>query len=87
MSPKFPAFPLLLALAACGSAAEAPPPAPSPAEATPALPAAGKRFDPPVDKSEIPDGAWMCDMGTVHYAAGHEGDGKCPVCGMKLTKK
>ena len=44
----------------------------------------GTRFDPAVEKSQIPDGAWICDMGTVHYAA-HEA-GSCPICGMHLTQ-
>lgn len=48
--------------------------------------AEGSRFDPPVPKARIPDGAWMCDMGKVHYAASEKGDGKCPVCGMELVK-
>lgn len=52
-----------------------------------ALPSEGQRFDPPVDVSEIPVGAWMCDMGTVHFAAGEKHDGKCPVCAMNLTQK
>lgn len=51
------------------------------------VPAAGKKFDPPVSKDEIPMGAWMCDMGTVHYARMEKGDGKCPECGMDLTHK
>ncbi len=47
----------------------------------------GSRFDPAVTVSQIPDGAWMCDMNGVHYAALDQGDGKCPVCGMKLKKR
>ena len=48
----------------------------------------GTRFDPPVSSARIPDGAWMCDMkGEVHYAAKHQGDGKCPVCSMTLVQK
>jgi len=46
----------------------------------------GTRFDPPVESSRVPAGAWMCDMGTVHYAALDQGDGKCPTCGMQLTQ-
>lgn len=47
----------------------------------------GTKFDPKVDKSKLPDGAWYCDMGGVHYARMDEGDGKCELCGMKLKKK
>ncbi len=47
----------------------------------------GTKFDPPVKPSEIPDGAWMCDMGTVHFASLKKGSGKCPTCGMALKKK
>lgn len=46
----------------------------------------GTKFDPPIEKSQLPDGVWYCDMKTVHYAAKSEGDGKCPYCGMKLKK-
>lgn len=48
--------------------------------------AAGTKFDPPVKKDQIPEGAWFCDMGTVHYAQMDEGE-KCPDCGMKLVVK
>jgi len=71
---------LALLLTGCGSTTEQSTP-----EAVVALPEDGKRYDPPIDPSDVPDGAWMCDMGTVHFAAPHEGD--CPVCGMKLTPK
>ena len=74
---------LVCALALGLACSEAPAPEP-PAAST--LSAEGKRFDPPVEKSEIPAGAWMCDMGTVHFAAGEKHD-KCPVCGMKLVQK
>lgn len=47
----------------------------------------GEEFDPPVQPEQIPDGAWYCDMGTVEYASMAEGDGSCPVCGMKLKQK
>ena len=58
----------------------------------PALPmvevaAEGTEFDPPVEVSQLPDGVWYCDMGTVHYARAEEGDGTCPLCEMKLVKK
>lgn len=80
-------FPLFIALIACGgSAPSAPEPSPH-AHETVAVPAEGKRFDPPVDIEEIPPGAWMCDMGTVHYASGEKNDGTCPICGMALLQK
>jgi hypothetical protein len=44
----------------------------------------GTKFDPPVEKARIPDGAWICDMGTVHYARMERGDGVCPLCKMDL---
>lgn len=47
----------------------------------------GTKLDPPVKPSDIPDGAWMCDMGTVHFASLEKGSGKCPTCGMVLKKK
>jgi hypothetical protein len=47
----------------------------------------GTKFDPAIDKSKVPAGAWYCDMGDVHYAQMNEGDGECAVCGMKLTQK
>lgn len=49
--------------------------------------AEGTEFEPPVEVAQIPDGAWYCNMGTVHYARMDEGDGKCGVCGMNLTHK
>lgn len=68
-----------------------------PIDAAPATPAAGavakvevaaegSNFDPAVQKAQIPDGAWICDMDTVHYARMTEGDGTCPRCKMKLVK-
>jgi hypothetical protein len=47
----------------------------------------GTELDPAVPKARIPDGSWMCDMGTVHYARTEKGDGVCPLCGMPLTQK
>lgn len=48
----------------------------------------GTKFDPATKPEQIPDGAWMCEMGgTVHYAAMEQGDGKCPTCGMALKQK
>ncbi len=47
----------------------------------------GTEFDPPVQPEQIPDGAWYCDMGTVHYARLEHGDGKCTRCGMNLVLK
>lgn len=78
---------LLLTALATGCATSAPTPAPTPSPSPTSLAAAGQRFDPAVDVAEIPTGAWMCDMGTVHFAAGEKHDGKCPVCGMNLTQK
>lgn len=58
----------------------------APAEGDPkvVVAAAGTSFDPPVEKSQIPEGAYICDMGTVHFARMEKGDGKCPECGMML---
>ena len=47
----------------------------------------GTKFDPAVEKSQIPEGGWFCDMGTAHYARSEKGDGKCPVCNMMLKQK
>lgn len=49
--------------------------------------AEGTRFAPPIRPEQLPKGAWFCDMGTVHYARTVEGDGKCPLCHMKLKHK
>jgi hypothetical protein len=51
------------------------------------VPAGGVEFDPAMPKEKIPDRAWYCDMGTVHYAAMEKQDGMCPVCGMELAHK
>lgn len=59
----------------------------APAKGTVEVAPGGTKFDPPVKVSQIPVGAWMCDMGTVHYAAREKGDGQCPICGMKLKQK
>jgi len=75
----------VLALVACGGSSTPETPEAEPAAPTSTLPAEGKRYDPAIDPSGVPAGAWMCDMGTVHYAAPHAGE--CPVCGMKLTEK
>jgi predicted nucleic acid-binding Zn-ribbon protein len=46
---------------------------------------AGTNFDPAVEVEQMPEGAWYCDMGTVHWAAMEKPeDGTCPECGMKL---
>lgn len=74
---------LMALLVGCGSSTEPQTTAPAPL----AVSDEGQRLDPPVDVAKIPNGAWMCDMGTVHYAAGDKHDGKCPVCGMDLTQK
>lgn len=76
----------------------APDKAEAPAEATPAkadkptdgpvkVAKDGTEFDPPVKMTQIPDRAWVCDMGTVHYARMEKGDGKCPLCKMDLIQK
>ncbi|MBA2662882.1 MAG: efflux RND transporter periplasmic adaptor subunit [Bradymonadaceae bacterium] len=49
--------------------------------------AGGTRFEPPVQASQLPDDVWYCDMGTVHYAQGEQGDATCPVCNMRLVHK
>lgn len=49
--------------------------------------AAGTTFDPPVVREAIPDGNWICDMDTVHYARPHKGNGLCPICRMELKLK
>jgi hypothetical protein len=51
------------------------------------IPPEGREFEPPVDVDLIPVDTWYCDMGETHYARGEEGDGRCPVCGMNLTRK
>jgi len=51
------------------------------------VPRDGKQFQPAVHKDQIPEGAWFCDMGDVHYARMTKGDGSCPVCGMELSEK
>lgn len=47
--------------------------------------AAGTKFEPPIKPQQLPEGAWFCDMGTVHYAQMDKGE-KCPVCGMALKE-
>lgn len=88
----------LSVLVACSGSSE---PAAEPTPAAPAAPAvvvppasgmvtltaAGVKLDPPADKEQIPDGAWYCDMGTVHYAATEKHDGICPLCSMDLVHK
>ena len=49
--------------------------------------AEGNEFDPPVSVEQMPEGAWYCDMGTVHYASMEHGDGACPICGMTLAQR
>lgn len=46
----------------------------------------GTKFEPPIEKDKLPADVWYCDMGTVHYASTQKGDGKCPLCGMKLVQ-
>ncbi len=79
---------LLSALAlGCDSAPATKAPPAAPAQEATGLTPEGKTFDPPVKRSAIPDGAWYCDMGTVHYARSEKGDNTCPLCKMKLTEK
>jgi len=59
----------------------------SPAAAAVVVPAEGQRFDPPVSADQIPEGAWYCDMGTVHFARQERGKSVCPVCKMALVEK
>jgi hypothetical protein len=56
-----------------------------PASGLVSLTAAGVKLDPPAAKDQIPDGAWYCDMGSVHFAASEQNDGTCAVCGMALV--
>lgn len=49
------------------------------------LTASGVQLDPPAEKDQIPDGAWFCDMGTVHFASTEKNDGICPLCSMELV--
>lgn len=51
------------------------------------LPPEGRQFTPPIKPEQVPAGAWYCDMGTVEYARPEQGDGQCPVCGMKLKQR
>ena len=53
------------------------------------VPTEGVEFDPPIDPEQLPKDRdlWYCDMGTVEWAQGEEGDGECPVCGMDLTHR
>ncbi|MBA2663668.1 MAG: hypothetical protein H0U74_15375 [Bradymonadaceae bacterium] len=46
----------------------------------------GSSFAPAVSKDSVPQGSWICDMGTVHYARAEQGDGICPLCKMKLVQ-
>lgn len=47
----------------------------------------GSRFEPPIPIAQVPEGAWYCDMGTVHYAQSERGDETCKLCKMKLKHK
>ena len=47
----------------------------------------GAKFDPAIQSEQLSEGAWYCDMGTVHWAASKKpADGKCPECGMMLKE-
>ncbi|MCB9691714.1 MAG: hypothetical protein H6736_07865 [Alphaproteobacteria bacterium] len=78
---------VVLALVACGGGTSQPAAEHAGHAHVESVPPEGKRFDPPVEKDAIPSGAWMCDMGTVHWAASEKNDGKCPICGMDLLQK
>lgn len=62
-----------------------------PAKAAPGpqvkVPKEGIKFEPPIAPSQLPDGVWYCDMGTVEYARAEPGDGRCPICRMRLKQK
>ena len=83
--------------AACQSKDTEPDPAPAAAEApetaapeaveTVTLPREGKVFNPAIARAEVPEDAWYCDMGTVHFARPQKEDGLCPVCDMALVHK
>lgn len=59
----------------------------APGDGLVAVTAAGAKLEPPVVAARIPEGAWYCDMGKVHYARTEKGDGICPLCKMQLTQK
>ncbi|MEO1480574.1 MAG: hypothetical protein AAFU77_00600 [Myxococcota bacterium] len=48
---------------------------------------AGQAHTPPVHVEDVPTGHFFCDMGTVEWSQEAEGDGRCPLCKMKLVKK
>lgn len=68
------------------SEATAAPAAPANAGEFVTVAAEGTRFDPAVQLSEIAPDTWICDMGTVHYAATERGNGACPICQMALVQ-
>jgi len=49
----------------------------------------GTKFDPAITPDQVPEGAWYCNMNDhVHWAATTKTeDGRCPACGMNLTRK
>ncbi len=84
----------VMALVACDSKKEATEQAAPAAETAEAqaqpgglveVPVGGVPFEPAIQKSQLPEGVYYCDMGTVHYARGEQGDNKCPLCNMMLT--
>lgn len=53
---------------------------------TVALPKSGKRFDPPIKKARLPDGAWYCDLGKVPWASTSKPEAGCPVADAPLKQ-
>ena len=51
------------------------------------VPKGGKKLEPPVPVASVPEGMWVCDMGTTHWVQHEKGEGECPVCGMILKQK
>ena len=47
----------------------------------------GTVHTPPVAVAAVPVDHWYCDMGTVEYSRPKKGDGRCPLCRMKLVHK
>ncbi len=76
---------IAMVLTACGGETEKPA-TPAPAGDLIEVTDDGANIEPPAEKASLPEGAWICDMGTVHYARAKKGDGACPRCGMNLVE-